>query len=43
VHDLLLSLCKLNNGAALARLDELHVLRDALLVQLSRLMREIWH
>jgi EAL domain-containing protein (putative c-di-GMP-specific phosphodiesterase class I) len=43
VHDLLLSLCKLNNGAALAKLDELHELRDALLAQLSRLMREIWH
>ena len=43
VHDLALSLCKLSNEAALARLDELHVLRYALLTQLSRLMREIWH
>ncbi len=43
VHELVLSLCELNNEAALARVDELYVLRDALLEQLSRLMREIWH
>ncbi|MCX7192341.1 MAG: EAL domain-containing protein [Proteobacteria bacterium] len=42
VHELAVSLCELENEAALARLDELHELSEALLGLLSRLTREVW-
>ena len=42
VHELASLLGKLNKDEALARLDELHALRDALLKQLARLTREVW-
>ena len=43
VHELASSLCELKNEAALARLEELHILSDALLEQLSLLARGIRH